>query len=122
MDLPVTVEAPAKLTLSLRITGVRDDGYHLVDAVMVSLDLADTLVIGPGDDLIVDAAATGLEVPASDDNLVRRALALVGRRADVHLTKRIPAGRKLLPSCVATSATSSARSASVGSTSAPVTT
>ena len=38
----VTLVAPAKLTLSLRITGVRDDGYHLIDAEMVSLDLADT--------------------------------------------------------------------------------
>ena len=79
MDLPVTVEAPAKLTLSLRVTGIRDDGYHVVDAVMVSLDLADTLVVGPGDDLVVEAAATGLDVPASDDNLVRRALVAVPR-------------------------------------------
>lgn len=92
MDLPVTVDAPAKLTLSLRITGVRDDGYHLIDAVMVSLDLADTLVIGPGDELVVETAATGLDVPASDDNLVRRALEAAGRRADVRLIKRIPAG------------------------------
>ena len=44
----VTVTAPAKLTLSLRITGVRDDGYHLIDAVMVALDLADELAIGAG--------------------------------------------------------------------------
>ena len=44
MPAPLDVEtAPAKLTLSLRITGVRADGYHLVDAEMVSLDLADTL-------------------------------------------------------------------------------
>ena len=28
--------APAKLTLALRITGVRDDGYHLIDAEMVT--------------------------------------------------------------------------------------
>ena len=34
------VEAPAKLTLSLRVTGVRDDGYHLIDAEMVTLDVA----------------------------------------------------------------------------------
>ena len=33
------VTAPAKLTLSLRVSGVRDDGYHLIDAVMVSLAL-----------------------------------------------------------------------------------
>lgn len=86
------VTAPAKLTLSLRVTGVRADGYHLVDAVMVSLDLADTLTFGPGDGLEVEEAGTGLPVPATDDNLVRRALAAVGRTAAVHLVKRIPAG------------------------------
>ena len=37
--------APAKLTLSLRVTGVRPDGYHLLESEMVTLDLADTLVI-----------------------------------------------------------------------------
>ena len=31
----VVLQAPAKLTLSLRITGVRGDGYHLLDAEMV---------------------------------------------------------------------------------------
>ena len=40
--------APAKLTVSLRVTGVRDDGYHLLESEMVTLDLADTLEIaGP---------------------------------------------------------------------------
>ena len=34
------VRAAAKLTLGLRIVGVRDDGYHLIDAEMVSLELA----------------------------------------------------------------------------------
>jgi 4-diphosphocytidyl-2-C-methyl-D-erythritol kinase len=86
------VTAPAKLTLSLRVTGLRADGYHLVDAVMVSLDLADTLTFGPGDGFEVEEAGTGLPVPATDDNLVRRALAAVGRTAAVHLVKRIPAG------------------------------
>ncbi len=89
---PTELTAPAKLTVSLRVTGVRADGYHLVDAEMVSLDLADTLSFGPGDGLTVEAAGTGLPVPADDDNLVRRALRAVGRTAAVHLVKRIPAG------------------------------
>ncbi len=38
---------------------------------------------------------SGLEVPAGDDNLVRRALAAAGRRALVRLHKRIPAGAGL---------------------------
>ena len=39
------VAAPAKLTVSLRVTGTRPDGYHLLDAEMVTLDLADTLTL-----------------------------------------------------------------------------
>lgn len=91
---PVIVLAPAKLTVSLRITGVRPDGYHLIDAEMVSLDLADELEFSDGDGLEV-VGASGLPVPADDDNLVRRALRMVGRTAHVRLTKRIPAGAGL---------------------------
>ncbi len=147
--MPVLV-APAKLTLSLRITGVRADGYHLIDAEMVSLDLFDTVDIGTGDGLelvfqqpehhmpygmerlvsVDDRAipdgisrpdglsrnhavpdgmergrrqdeegckegAAALTVPPTEDNLVARALRLVGRRAHVRLTKRIPPGAGL---------------------------
>jgi 4-diphosphocytidyl-2-C-methyl-D-erythritol kinase len=90
----VRVLAPAKLTVSLRVTGVRPDGYHLIDAEMVSLDLADELTFADGDGLTV-VGATGLPVPADDDNLVRQALRAVGRMAQVTLTKRIPAGAGL---------------------------
>jgi 4-diphosphocytidyl-2-C-methyl-D-erythritol kinase len=95
--LPATLTAPAKLTLDLRVTGVRSDGYHLIDAEMVTLDLADTLVLGAGDGLeLVDATAgDGLAVEVTDDNLVRRALALADRTAHVRLEKRIPAGAGL---------------------------
>ena len=83
--------APAKLTVSLRVTGVRDDGYHLLDAEMVSLDLCDRLLVSEGDGLeIVGPAAEG--VPVDGKNLIRRALALVGRTAHVRMEKRIPAG------------------------------
>jgi 4-diphosphocytidyl-2-C-methyl-D-erythritol kinase len=93
--VPVDVVlAPAKLTVSLRITGVRPDGLHLIDAEMVSVDLADELRFAEGDGLEV-VGATGLAVPADDDNLVRRALRLAGRTAHVTLTKRIPAGAGL---------------------------
>jgi 4-diphosphocytidyl-2-C-methyl-D-erythritol kinase len=91
VNVPDTVLAPAKLTTSLHITGVRPDGYHLIEAEMVSIDLCDELEFSAGDGLEVHGA-TGLAVPADEDNLVRRALRLVGRRAHVVLRKRIPAG------------------------------
>jgi 4-diphosphocytidyl-2-C-methyl-D-erythritol kinase len=89
--------APAKLTVSLRVVGVRDDGYHLIDAEMVTLDVVDTLFVGEGDGLeIVDeASGEGLPVETDDDNLVRRALRLCDRRARVRVHKRIRAGAGL---------------------------
>ncbi len=88
------MRAPAKLTVSLRITGVEPDGYHLIEAEMVALDLADELEFFEGDGLeVTGPAAVG--VPGGQDNLVRRALVAVGRTAQVRLTKRIPAGAGL---------------------------
>lgn len=89
--LPHTARALAKLTRSLRITGVRADGYHLIEAEMVTLDLADQLVFSAGDGLDV-VGGTGLPVPADDTNLVRRALSAVSAVAHVRLRKHIPAG------------------------------
>ncbi len=90
---PVVVMAPAKLTLTLRVTGTRSDGYHLIDSEMVTLDLADSLEISAGDSLVV---VGGVEaVPDGEDNLVRRALRLAGLRASVVLRKAIPAGAGL---------------------------
>ena len=72
------VVAPAKLTVSLRMVGVREDGYHLIDAEMVTLDVVDTLFVGEGDglEIVDDTNGEGLPVDAGDDNLVRRALKL----------------------------------------------
>jgi 4-diphosphocytidyl-2-C-methyl-D-erythritol kinase len=92
----VAMPALAKLTLSLRITGVRPDGYHLLDAEMVSVDLADSLYFSPGDGLEVELKANGCnEVPTGAANLVTRALAVSGRQAHVRLIKRIPVGAGL---------------------------
>ena len=91
--MPDVVLAPAKLTLSLRVVGVRGDGCHLIDAEMVSLDLADTLTIAEGDGLVLRGA--GADVPDDEENLVTRALRAAGRTAHVTVDKRIPSGAGL---------------------------
>lgn len=86
--------APAKLTLSLRVTGVRSDGYHLLESEMVTVDLVDTLEFSDGHGLdLCGPAVSG--VSDGPENLVIRALAAVGRDARVRLEKRIPAGAGL---------------------------
>ena len=49
--------ALAKLTLSLRVVGVRADGMHLIDAEMVTLDFADVLTFSDGDGLDIEESA-----------------------------------------------------------------
>ena len=82
---PVTIRAHAKLTRSLRITGLRADGYHLIDAEMVSLDLHDTLTIEPGDSGLAATGPFRDGVPLDDSNLVAKALHVAGRAARVCL-------------------------------------
>ncbi len=92
--------ARAKLTRRLSVVGRRDDGYHLLSAEMVSLDLADELFFAAGEGLVVEDEiawdrAGSLEeaaIPTDGTNLIVRALLLTGGAAKVRLVKRIPAG------------------------------
>lgn len=91
------VDAFAKLTLSLHVTGVRADGYHELDAVMVS-------VTAPCDALSVERGArTSLHVtgefaegvPTDASNLAWRAADAAGVPAEIRLDKMIPHGAGL---------------------------
>ena len=92
MNEIVELPAPAKLTLSLRITGVRDDGMHLIDAEMISLSLHDVVTIDPEGDGVTTTGRYAEGVPSDDRNIVAKALWLVERRAGVTIDKRIPHG------------------------------
>lgn len=84
--------APAKLTLSLKVTGVRADGFHLIDAEMVSLELHDILTITEGESGMSVRGPFASGVPTDANNLVVRALQLCEKTAHVHIEKNIPHG------------------------------
>lgn len=79
---------------------MRADGYHEIRSRLVSIDLCDTIEVGPGAGTI-HFSCEGVAVPSDESNLVvvaARALARrLGREADtrIHLTKRIPVGAGL---------------------------
>ncbi|MEY4230561.1 MAG: 4-diphosphocytidyl-2-C-methyl-D-erythritol kinase, partial [Actinomycetota bacterium] len=75
------VEAPAKLTRSLRMTGLRSDGYHLIDAEMVTLELCDVLDIDPDGEGLLGIGPFSAGMPLDGSNLVAKALVLAGRTA-----------------------------------------
>lgn len=90
----VIVKAPAKINLTLDITGKRDDGYHLMDMVMQTVDLYDTLTLTK--DVEISLTCDRDEVPDDDKNIAWRAAEAffertgITRGVDIHINKVIP--------------------------------
>jgi 4-diphosphocytidyl-2-C-methyl-D-erythritol kinase len=85
--------APAKINLTLHVTGQRADGYHLLDSLVVFAEVGDTVSVAPADRLgfcLTGPKAQGLS--AGPDNLVLRAAAFlsVHRTAAITLDKYLP--------------------------------
>jgi len=92
----MNLRAHAKINWDLRILGRRPDGYHEIDTVMVTVDLADEITLEPADRLSLTCSDPAL--PCDEQNLiVKAALALasaagVPPKARMHVQKHIPAG------------------------------
>lgn len=91
------IEAFAKINWTLDITGLREDGYHLMDMLMQPVSLADEITLEPAGQLSI---TTGGFPPskADESNLAFRAARAflqetgVSGGASIHLFKRIPIG------------------------------
>lgn len=70
----MTLDAPAKVNLSLRITGRRADGYHDLETFMAPLVLADRLSIDLSPEPGVRFQCTDQELPIDGSNLAVRAV------------------------------------------------
>lgn len=67
----VTVLAPAKLNLTLDITGTRSDGYHTVDMIMQAVSLYERVTVRKSDGFSL--ALPGSNVPANEHNTAWKA-------------------------------------------------
>ncbi|MDD5264740.1 MAG: 4-(cytidine 5'-diphospho)-2-C-methyl-D-erythritol kinase, partial [Candidatus Bipolaricaulis sp.] len=91
--------AYAKLNLSLRVRGRRPDGYHDIDSIVQTIDLADRLLVHvtDGDGLHVTNDLPRLEGPDLAERAAAAVLAAKEVRRDVTIdvAKGIPAGAGL---------------------------
>ncbi len=101
--VPMKWSAPAKINLSLRVLGRREDGFHEIETRMVPLSLADELEIAwrPAG-VPVELVCSDPSLPAGPENLVCRAAEIFRREVDpgmppvqITLTKRVPHGAGL---------------------------
>ena len=72
--MAIEVFAPAKINLTLHVTGQRSDGYHLLDSLVAFADLGDRLRLEAGQDMAIDLRGPFAEgVPRDGRNLVWKA-------------------------------------------------
>lgn len=73
----ISLNANAKINLGLDVTGLRDDGYHLVRMIMQEIDLHDDIVIEKADSDGIELILQNTDLPADQSNLAYRAAALL---------------------------------------------
>ena len=93
----ITLSAPAKINLFLRVLAREASGYHGIETLFCRVSLADTLTITRTEGRAVALTCEGEECGPAAENLATRAAQMVldatGNTAGVaiHLVKRIPA-------------------------------
>ena len=89
----LTLKAYAKVNLILEVLGRREDGYHDVASIVQTIDLYDTLMLEPADDITLECDRPELQSP---DNLALRAATLLSETfpcdqgVRIRLQKSIP--------------------------------
>ncbi|MDA1017200.1 MAG: 4-(cytidine 5'-diphospho)-2-C-methyl-D-erythritol kinase [Planctomycetota bacterium] len=103
----LVVHTPAKLNLFLEVFGKRQDGFHELETLMVSISLYDSLTFSASDTGRVELACSTVsgstasdpaahDLPLDDRNLIVRAAELLrnttgtAKGVQIRLTKRIP--------------------------------
>jgi len=89
----ISLQAYAKINLTLEVLAKRPDGYHEVASILQAVSLADTLTFEPNERLDFHCDVPTLQSP---DNLVLQAARLLQETSGckkgsvIHLTKKIP--------------------------------
>ncbi|WP_224824900.1 4-(cytidine 5'-diphospho)-2-C-methyl-D-erythritol kinase [Cognatishimia sp. MH4019] len=92
--MTVSAFAPAKINLTLHVTGQRTDGYHLLDSLVCFADIGDLVTVAF--DAALSLTVTGPRakgVPTDDSNLVLKAARFLDPNGMAHITldKHLPA-------------------------------
>lgn len=89
---PIEVFAPAKINLTLHVTGQRPDGYHLLDSYVVFADVGDIVRVAPAPEMSLSVTGPMAQgVPETQANLCWRAAEAYGMPVAIELEKHLPA-------------------------------
>lgn len=91
-------KAPAKINLFLRVTGVRDDGFHELQSVFQLIDLYDDIYIKIRSDTQINFINESNKIIQQDDIGLKAAKLILKDKklgVDIYLKKNIPIGAGL---------------------------
>ena len=92
----IKLKSRAKINLSIDVLGKRQDGYHLVEMIMQTIDLYDLIEINEKDNDQITIKSTSDEIPLDCNNLVYKAANLIkktfniNKGVEIHIKKNIP--------------------------------
>lgn len=92
----ITLKSRAKINLSIDVLGKRQDGYHLVEMIMQTIDLYDLIEINEKDNDQITIKSTSDEIPLDCNNLVYKAANLIkktfniNKGVEINIKKNIP--------------------------------
>ena len=92
----VKLKSRAKINLSIDVLGKRQDGYHLVEMIMQTIDLYDLIEVKERQDDKIIIKSNSEEIPLDSNNLVYKAVDLikktfnVDKGLDIYIQKNIP--------------------------------
>ena len=92
----ITLKSRAKINLSIDVLGKRQDGYHLVEMIMQTIDLYDLIESNEKDNYQITIKSTSDEIPLDCNNLVYKAANLIKKTSninkgvEIHIKKNIP--------------------------------
>lgn len=97
--MKIKVQCPAKINLTLKITGKREDGFHNIESVMQTVNLFDyiTVTVTPEKEFSIILTGNSDEIPYDESNLVYKAAKLFWgnsgikpHRTEIYIEKNIP--------------------------------
>jgi 4-diphosphocytidyl-2-C-methyl-D-erythritol kinase len=95
MNSEVTLPSFAKINLTLRVAGKREDGFHEIFTIFQTVSLCDEITFSKSEDISISCDRA--DIPTDESNLIYKAISALGvfsgknSGVRVELKKRIPA-------------------------------
>mgnify|MGYP000003506301 FL=1 len=93
------IQCPAKINLTLKVAGKRDDGFHNIESIMQTISLYDYLTISANaaEKFEIKLSGNNTEIPYNEKNLVYKAAMLFiehtnlpPHKIEIYIDKNIP--------------------------------